>query len=320
MKCYLILRENVESGPFTLEEMKTKTLLPTDLVWVEGVSQSWKFPYEVNGLAPMVQPLPQKERETFSDNDEKEHHSESRRVFVALPPQPTTDKQLKASPTVPEKEPAMETGFVQPLETLKARLEEHKARQFSFRSTRSTANWGWMAAVFLGLLGGAYMIKKMVDAMDERAAQVATAALPATNIPMGTPEEDKTYHNALSTEIVPVDTVAVEKPKKEVKKVSIKNLVNLSAGDYKKGIFGGINNLKLHVKNNSDEILDKVTIEVKYLKPNGDVVAKENVYVLAVAPKSTKTLEVPSSNRGVDLKYRIVSIKSHEVKAPMRDL
>ena len=320
MKCYLILRENVESGPFTLEEMKTKTLLPTDLIWIEGTSQSWKFPYEISGLAPLVQTPPQKGFETFSDSEEKEDSTETKRVFVALPQQQANNQHTAASNSFPQEERELETGFVQPLETLKANLEAHRKRQFRFNATRSKSSWGWMAAVFVGLLGGAFMIKKMVEAMDEKAAHVATAALPATNMPMSALDEDKTYRNALSTEIVPVDTVASEKPKKAVKKVSVKKQVQLTAGDFKKGIFGGINNLKLHVKNNSNEILDKVTIEVAYLKPNGDVVSKEKVYVLAVAPKSTKTLEVPSSNRGVDVKYRILTIKSHEAEAPMRDL
>lgn len=157
--------------------------------------------------------------------------------------------------------------------------------------------------------------------MDERGAgAVAASALPATNRPMDVPEEDKTYRNALSTEMVAVDTTAAEKPKKAPKKVNIKKQVQISASDFKKGVFGGIHRLKLLVENNSEHILDKVTIEVKYLKPNGDVIATENHNLLAVAPKSTKTLDVPSSNRGVDFKYRIVSIKSHEAKVPMRDL
>lgn len=320
MKCYLLLRENVENGPFTLEEIMKKNLLPTDLVWVEGSSQSWRFPYEIHALAPYVQSSGQKENETFSENDMDTQTI--KRVFVALPPQPNS-VEPKVFDEESLAEPVEETaGIVTPLEELKANLEaHHKNQTFKFRKHKMPSGAGWMAAVFIGVLISAVMIKKMVDAMEERSTTLASAAMPVTGLPQqGSEGDDKTYQNALSTELVPMDSTVVEKTKKTPKKVAIKKLVKLTASDYKKGIFGGINHLKLQVENKSDQILDKVSIEVKYLKPNGDVIAKENHYVLAVAPKSTKTLEVPPSNRGVEFKYRITHIKSHEAKAPMRDL
>src|SRR5687768_7677800 len=94
MKCYLLLRENVESGPFTLEEMKDKALLPTDLIWVEGSSQSWRFPYEIHALVPYVQTPTQKDFETFSENDTQLPTSKG--VFVALPPQPQVANSFEA--------------------------------------------------------------------------------------------------------------------------------------------------------------------------------------------------------------------------------
>ncbi len=40
-RVYLLLRQNTESGPFTLPELKQLQLQPTDLVWVEGTSTAW---------------------------------------------------------------------------------------------------------------------------------------------------------------------------------------------------------------------------------------------------------------------------------------
>lgn len=40
-RVYLLLRQNTESGPFTLPELKQLGLQPTDLVWVEGTSTAW---------------------------------------------------------------------------------------------------------------------------------------------------------------------------------------------------------------------------------------------------------------------------------------
>jgi hypothetical protein len=43
-KVYLLLRQNTESGPFTLSELQHLHLQPTDLIWIEGVSNSWSAP------------------------------------------------------------------------------------------------------------------------------------------------------------------------------------------------------------------------------------------------------------------------------------
>ena len=318
MKCYLLLRENVENGPYTLDELKALNLLPTDLIWVEGSSQCWRFPYEINGLASFVQPAQQKEKQTF----EPDAASPTSRVFVAFPPQLQnliTPAQLaKYTTDAPEASSEPQT----PLPNLETQLEEHhRAKAFRFRASRQTSPaMGWIAAVCTGVLISAVLIKKMVDAVEVQQLPVkAAAALPDSN-PQAGGAEDKTYRNALATELVPVDTaVALEKPVKKAKKVSIKKQVRVRASAYRKGVFGGIQGLTLLVDNASDHVLDKVTIEVAYLKPNGDVIEKENHHLRAVAPKSSKTLVVPPSKRGVKVEYKITKIQSHEARLPMRD-
>jgi hypothetical protein len=57
-KVYLLLRENHQSGPYTIDELKQQHLRPTDLVWVEGQSHAWCYPSEIEGLgkAPASSP------------------------------------------------------------------------------------------------------------------------------------------------------------------------------------------------------------------------------------------------------------------------
>lgn len=57
-KVYLLLRENHQSGPYSIDELKQQHLRPTDLVWVEGQSHAWRYPSEVEGLgkAPATSP------------------------------------------------------------------------------------------------------------------------------------------------------------------------------------------------------------------------------------------------------------------------
>lgn len=61
MNKYLLLRDNKESGPYTIEELITKGLKPYDLVWLEGKSAAWRYPGEMADLkafAPNVEEQP----------------------------------------------------------------------------------------------------------------------------------------------------------------------------------------------------------------------------------------------------------------------
>lgn len=61
MASYLLLRNNKETGPYTLEALIELGLKPYDLVWVEGKSAAWRYPSEVEGLkfyAPVVEEQP----------------------------------------------------------------------------------------------------------------------------------------------------------------------------------------------------------------------------------------------------------------------
>lgn len=56
MKTYLLLRNNRQSGPFTLAELLNEGLRSHDLVWVEGQSASWRYPAELEELKTHVPP------------------------------------------------------------------------------------------------------------------------------------------------------------------------------------------------------------------------------------------------------------------------
>lgn len=58
---YLLLRDNKQSGPYSLDELKTKGLKAYDLVWVEGRSAAWRYPSEIeemSSFAPVVEEQP----------------------------------------------------------------------------------------------------------------------------------------------------------------------------------------------------------------------------------------------------------------------
>ena len=61
MNKYLLLRDNKQSGPYTVEELIAKGLKPYDLVWLDGKSAAWRYPSEIpdfKGFAPVVEEQP----------------------------------------------------------------------------------------------------------------------------------------------------------------------------------------------------------------------------------------------------------------------
>jgi hypothetical protein len=49
-RVYLLLRDNIQSGPYTFDELLQQQLLASDLIWVEGKSTAWAYPYEIEDL------------------------------------------------------------------------------------------------------------------------------------------------------------------------------------------------------------------------------------------------------------------------------
>jgi hypothetical protein len=54
MTKYLLLRDNKQSGPFLLDELRTNGLKPYDLVWIEGKSAAWRYPSEIEEMMPFA--------------------------------------------------------------------------------------------------------------------------------------------------------------------------------------------------------------------------------------------------------------------------
>ncbi|HZZ76154.1 MAG TPA: hypothetical protein VFE04_09515 [Puia sp.] len=75
MSSYLLLRNNQESGPFSLDEIKGMSLRTYDLIWVVGKSAAWRYPGEVQELisfAPMIPELPDQRSDFFRKKTEAE--------------------------------------------------------------------------------------------------------------------------------------------------------------------------------------------------------------------------------------------------------
>ena len=59
MSSYLLLRNNKESGPFTMDEVKSMSLKSYDLIWVVGKSAAWRYPGEIPELKSFAPSVPE---------------------------------------------------------------------------------------------------------------------------------------------------------------------------------------------------------------------------------------------------------------------
>ena len=132
-------------------------------------------------------------------------------------------------------------------------------------------------------------------------------------------EPEKNIQPVNETETAAVEKKAVmpkiteEKPaetKPKTRPVNINRLVNVQANNYKQRAFGGVMNLELTVNNNSKFELDKVTVELQYLKPSEQPIKTEIIVFSSIEANGSKTLKIPDYLRGVKVSYRVMDIES----------
>lgn len=101
-----------------------------------------------------------------------------------------------------------------------------------------------------------------------------------------------------------------EKLKPRLQVADISGQVSVKANNYKQRAFGGVQNLELTVTNRSGFVVDKVMVELQYLKPSEEPIKTENIVFNSVAPGGTQTIKIPDYLRGVKVKYKITNVAS----------
>ena len=124
-KVYLLLRNNQQAGPYTLEELLAIGVKQTDLIWVEGKSAAWRYPGEIKELQTST-PTSSFENKTQAEvinrtvapSEKKESVTVgNKKIFVSLPFQ--ARKQVEQQPLSPE------ALLEQKAEALRQRLQSY---------------------------------------------------------------------------------------------------------------------------------------------------------------------------------------------------
>ena len=370
MDHYYILRNNQESGPFSLKEIKATGLFASDLVWQDGESNCWKYPAEFDALKSFIKapepkpPMPAKAKAVLPQEN----------VYYAPAPAVATRAPVYAAAEHDWKLEEAEILSPPSFEALQKKQAKRNRRRAWKQPVNFAANHFGLAVMVLGVMLAAVMVKKAVDSIDFTQPEETAEA---HAIETGNTHRSDASHTALSTpmQVAAVATPAValtEKPVTEAPKIlpekqalhsakpdpdtALNNPQNATTGDssegekpvtekgesktvalpqnntggkpddeekagknaaeslqvsaneYSVGLFGGVSNLELTINNLSSQPIDKASVEVDYLKPNGKVVQTQTVDVGGIAAGATRKIAVPNSSRGVKVRYRVLGL------------
>ena len=303
MNTYLLLRDNHETGPHTLEELKALSLRNLDLIWVEGKSEHWDYATEFGELKPFIVASPKNPRRS-----------------VALMPTPSVEckrNQLPLQRVALVKTPELSGERGPAAFALRSSTEElvpaaafterpADVKSFHFPERRNRSGSLWILSLLLMLMFGAFVVKKLVDDRAQEAlVQSAYIALAKKEMAAQKEATALTFQHAISKEEV---AVSKKKAAKKIDLEAVKSKVRLATNDYKIKLLGGVNDLQINVTNGSGEALQTVGVEIKFLKRNGKVIRTENYSVYAIGPHATKTLVVPPTKRGVKVQYKVTDV------------
>jgi hypothetical protein len=97
-KIYVLLRNDQQTGPYSLEEVIQFDLKPYDLIWIEGKSAGWYYPQEIGALRPYLSFLPKKPT--------VQNTTAPKTVFVSMPFVAKKEEPVTASlPVLPVETP-----------------------------------------------------------------------------------------------------------------------------------------------------------------------------------------------------------------------
>ncbi len=206
MANYLLLRDNKESGPYTMDELLDFGLKPYDLVWVQGKSAAWRYPSEVEELKPYAPVVEEQPYDRFYKKDTEEKKQEV----------PQANKQNSYSPVPEEDVPVMNE--------YSRYIPAEKKEEIKFKPKKS---------VFVTLPGQQQVTAKKNSQPVQPIVQ-ATTASPAITISESLVEAEIKYFQPLDEIKERYVKTLLERKDKKAKKGLIINWLKKAA------VFGGL--------------------------------------------------------------------------------
>jgi hypothetical protein len=294
MEKYMLLRDNCESGPYTLEALKSLNLRPKDLIWIEGASHSWQYPAEIPALKDHVKkavhkPLIQR-RLKVEETAEKEH--------VPVAKNASSCNAEVSIPYVDVKENYSSYGVTNTLWSKKVIPNNNILK---------------VAVVFVGMLIGAICMKKMVDGIVDTTMgneSNAVSFYPAPRM------SGANFQNALVTVISDG-----QKPKPVIKDpVSAKQIlkqIKITSNVPQQVTANGVADTELTISNQSGHMVNQAEIQVNYIH-NGDVILTEVYPIKSLKAHTFRTIQVPGNEKAEKISYKLINVYARQPASPFK--
>lgn len=83
-RVYLLLRNNQQAGPFTIDELLQQQLRPSDMIWIEGKSAAWMYLGELELVPTVKNPEISEQNKPIKNVDEIERKAEELRQRILI--------------------------------------------------------------------------------------------------------------------------------------------------------------------------------------------------------------------------------------------
>ena len=209
------MRNNQQTGPFTLEQLLELKLKPFDLVWVDGRSAAWQYPGEVPALKPYVPATPQADlpympvatsvmdetgTQAAPPAPQQQQQTAARKIFVSMPraaavttqPAYAQPEAQPVQPTPPPIQqppvqqvpvtPAPETRYTRSLNDVEEDYTSWIYNQKTKKKRSIAPKDMAIAAVLILLIGGGYFLlsrPSLTAGQPPAQTQAAVTAAPA---------------------------------------------------------------------------------------------------------------------------------------------
>jgi hypothetical protein len=124
--------------------------------------------------------------------------------------------------------------------------------------------------------------------------------------------EDQTTDLADSVEILNNANIELTKKNREFRN-NFEKYIQAVTNKYSYDPFGGITNLDIIVRNDTDYMLDEVIVNVDYIKDNKGIYKTEAITLYNIPAHQDKSVSAPNSNRGTSIAVSFENIVSKQL-------
>lgn len=373
MNGFLLLRDNKQTGPYTISELKQMGLKSYDLIWQEGKSAAWRYPGEIPDLKDFAPPVLEQPFDRFFKKPGEIKSTEempaenkpqtaspvqslkkSSKVFVEMPESGVVHGSNEKAISIPKEKVELPSATTsKPAEYIKVNIPasddfQQNNPQVARKSGISDRTYDYLmrgifaiCLILIGFIVAIYIYDLRsgsgVPPQDQQVIDELPAGMEASLLPLDNEEEpdenlnpppvQTNYNKKPSPQKQPVVKNVAIPPKEEEKqpeeiipaplsaeelallKKEIMGKITLETNaDYKVSPFGGVDNLKVVLSNNSNNALNKVDVKVNFYNPNRKTVKSQILNLRNVGAGEVKEIEVPKSSRGVEFSVELVAV------------